>query len=399
MVYSEYVNNWNGANYMKVEKLDIKNIGGIKNLKLEFIDGLNLICGINGVGKSTILDCIASSFSLYAAENLRRNSNSEQGEWSITVDGMTVSNEVKVFRPEEYFNPQTPFRDSSKKVIYIKEQRSMNYTRLDYISRDRSSDNFDYSALLAKGLDGGSTKNWFINRLGFESQGRFSPEEVHNLNTAKKSFSLLDNNVEFSHIIHDSLDIMLRTSRGDIYLEYLSTGFKSCLFIILGIIREVEYNFKDPKIKVNEFDGVILIDEVDAHLHPYWQGKFLNVLKEVFPSSQIIATTHSPHMIQEADAKEIIALTIDGNSDVSRLHLVQSEFGFKGWTIEEILEDVMGLKETQSNRYLEVKNEFEQAIEQEDKIKAEYTYEILNKMLHPRSPMRKIYQLQLGSIR
>ncbi|MDR9852851.1 AAA family ATPase [Paenibacillus sp. VCA1] len=383
---------------MKIERLDIQNIAGIKKLALEFIDGLNLICGINGVGKSTILDCIASSFSLYAADNLKRNSNSEYGEWSITVDGNTVSNHVQIFRPEESYTPHTPFRDSSKKVIFIKEQRSMNYTKLEYIARDNNKSNVNYSADLTRGLDGGLTKNWFINRLGFESQGRFSSEEIHNLNTAKNCFSLLDSDVEFSHIAHDTLDIMLKTSRGEIYLEYLSTGFKSCLFIILGIIRELEYNFKDPKMKVSEFDGVILIDEVDAHLHPYWQGKFLKVLKDVFPTAQIIATTHSPHMIQEADANEIIALTIDNNSEVTKLPLDHLEYGFKGWTIEEILEDVMGLKETQSNYFLKVKKEFEEAVESDDLAKATSSYDILSRMLHPRSPMKKIYELQLGSI-
>ncbi|EHB50137.1 MULTISPECIES: AAA family ATPase [Paenibacillus] len=384
---------------MKVEKLIIQNIGGIKNLTLEFIDGLNLICGINGVGKSTILDCIVSSFSLYPAEGLRRNSNSEYGEWTISVDGTIFKNSLRIFRPEEQIVNHNPLGPSIKNIIYVKEQRPLKYSRLQSISRDNDFDQSQYSARITNGLNGDSIKNWFINRLAFERQGNFTSQEKHNLQTARNSFSLLDPNVEYSHVLHDSLDIMLKTTRGEIYFEYLSTGFKSCLFIILGIIKEIEFNFKDPKIKVNEFDGVILIDEVDAHLHPYWQGRFLKVLKEVFPSSQIIATTHSPHMIQEADAKEIIALTIDENSNVSRLELDQLEFGFKGWTIEEILEDVMGLKETQSNRYLEVKNEFERAIEHEDIIKAEYTYEILNKMLHPRSPMRKIYQLQLGSIR
>lgn len=382
---------------LKVEKIDIENIAGIKRLSLEFRSGVNLICGINGVGKSTILDCIASSFSLYPAENLRRNSNSNYGKWSIVIDGREFENNLEIFRPEDQHINLNPLGESIRKILYVKEHRSINYQRLEGISRDKEIDLSHYRNQLSRGLNGESTKSWFINRLGFQSQGKFTPEETHNINIAKNCFSLLDETVQFSHVVHDTLDIMLNTSRGEIYFEYLSTGFKSCLFIILGIIREIEFNFKNPKVKVSEFNGVILIDEIDAHLHPYWQGKFVRVLKEVFPCSQIIATTHSPHMIQEADAKEIIALTLN-NSEVSKLEFDHLEFGFKGWTIEEILEDVMGLKETQSNYYIEVKTAFEHAIESEDIVKATASYDILSRMLHPRSPMRKIYELQLGSL-
>lgn len=57
-----------------------------------------------------------------------------------------------------------------------------------------------------------------------------------------------------------------------------------------------------------DFDGIIMIDEIDIHLHPQWQAKIVNVLKETFPNAQIIATTHSPSVLQTAKAEEIIPL-------------------------------------------------------------------------------------------
>jgi predicted ATP-dependent endonuclease of OLD family len=378
--------------------MKICDIGGIKDLELSFNSRLNLICGMNGVGKTTILECIAHAFSHTPSGKLKKNSRSEKGRWSAAIEGREISNEILQFRPEDQDQHYQHLVTMSSNVFYIKEQRQINYQQLHSVARDISRNHYEYSSYMLQGLRSDDIKSWFINRASFESQGRFSESELYNLSLAKKSFELLDSSVEYSHIIHDTLDIIVSTTRGEVYFEYLSSGFKSCLFIILGLIKEIEINFKDPKIKVSDYDGIILIDEADAHLHPRWQGVFINVLKEIFINAQIIATTHSPHMVQEADAEEIIALGFDEVGEVCKLDLVISEYGLKGWTIEEILEDVMGLKETKSNTYLEIRKLFEDALENEDIAKAREYYEILKLMLHPRNPMKKIYELQLGTI-
>ncbi len=57
--------------------------------------------------------------------------------------------------------------------------------------------------------------------------------------------------------------------------------------------------------------GVVLIDEIDMHLHPKWQRTVIQSLKETFPNIQFIITTHSPFIVQSLSADEIINL--DGN--------------------------------------------------------------------------------------
>ena len=104
-------------------------------------------------------------------------------------------------------------------------------------------------------------------------------------------FGILDNTVTFKSVIGSSFDIMLSTDRGEIYFEYLSAGYKSCIYIILGIIKEIEYRFTETPIYVQDFDGVILIDEIELHLHPTWQAELVRVLKLIFPKTQFIMTT------------------------------------------------------------------------------------------------------------
>ena len=66
-----------------------------------------------------------------------------------------------------------------------------------------------------------------------------------------------------------------------------------------------------PRV-LRETPGVVLIDEIDAHLHPRWQRSVLRSLRETFPSLQFIATSHSPQVIGELTRDEIWIL--DGDS-------------------------------------------------------------------------------------
>src|SRR5690606_28696358 len=118
--------------------------------------------------------------------------------------------------------------------------------------------------------------------------------------------------------------------------------FKSTISIVFGIIKEIEMRFKAPYMIAQDFDGIILIDEIELHLHPEWQGRICSVLKEVFPKAQFFISTHSPHVVQTALKDEVIALE-RRNNEVVRRKLPTSEYGYQGWTIEEILEDVMGM--------------------------------------------------------
>jgi len=80
-----------------------------------------------------------------------------------------------------------------------------------------------------------------------------------------------------------------------------------------------------------ETEGVVLIDELDLHLHPDWQRKIINVLKNTFPNIQFIATTHSPFLIQETGQDQLILLknnTIDKITSANNL------------SIEDIAEDL-----------------------------------------------------------
>ncbi|HLP92886.1 MAG TPA: AAA family ATPase [Saprospiraceae bacterium] len=85
-------------------------------------------------------------------------------------------------------------------------------------------------------------------------------------------------------------------------LEHLSAGEKIIISIVADIaIRLFEANPPEPGMSPLAGTGIVLIDEIDLHLHPKWQKKILNSLIELFPNIQFIVTTHSPQIIQSLD--------------------------------------------------------------------------------------------------
>lgn len=134
------------------------------------------------------------------------------------------------------------------------------------------------------------------------------------------------------------------------------------------------------------------------HLHPEWQAKIYEALKIILPNAQVFTSTHSPHIIQVANAKEIIPLTLDEANEVKLNPIINQDYGCQGWTVEEILTDVMGMNETRTSTYLDTISNFNTAIDNEDYETANAQFLILDAMLHPENSLKKILKIQLTGI-
>ncbi|WP_136604683.1 AAA family ATPase [Paenibacillus dokdonensis] len=387
----------------KLKSIYIEAIGGIEKLSLSFNPQMNVICGLNGIGKTTILECIAQSFTYNPSSYIRKKADHDRGFWEITnLDNSIYRLEKTNFHPSDdmYFRGGNfnAAREFAKEIITIKTYRTFDYIQLTSISRDPR--NVDHEQLSIQGIDATDAKNWFINRYLWEKhEDSISSSQRHNLEVAKTIFHKLDPRIVFSKVKGDTYDILVKQNNtSEIYFEYLSSGYKSVIFILLGIIKEIEQRFSDLNLKVEEFNGIVLIDELDLHLHPQWQANLLYVLKDLFPYAQFIVTTHSAHVIQAAEPNEIISLGYNEEGEVIVRETASTLFGFQGWTVEEILTDVMGLEETRSSLFLENIANFESAIDEEDYIKAKSAFDLLNDMLHPNNHMRKLLSIQLSAL-
>jgi hypothetical protein len=129
---------------------------------------------------------------------------------------------------------------------------------------------------------------------------------------------LLPDGMRMERIDSDALWV----SRDDTVLPLtrLSDGYRTVSALVLDIVRHLYAAFGEFRLETDgervivPYDGVVLIDEVDAHLHISWQQRIGFWFKQHFPNIQFIVTTHSPFICQAADPGGLIRLPGPGEN-------------------------------------------------------------------------------------
>lgn len=190
--------------------------------------------------------------------------------------------------------------------------------------------------------------------------------------------------------------VEVETSSGWMRLSELGYGYQVTIAWLADLAKKLFDRY--PHLE-NPLHGpaIVLVDEIDLHLHPEWQRKIINDLSKLFPNVQFIVTAHSPLIVQSAENVNLIMLEKDDETGSIN---VRQQFGsFQGWTVEEILRELMDMGEkTRSDRYLELMRQFEDGLLNEDYFAVKMAYAELDKILSPSSHQRKVLQIQMSSL-
>ena len=152
-------------------------------------------------------------------------------------------------------------------------------------------------------------------------------EELHEL----LNDEFLLNGVEVCGI--DASGLVLKDRSGTaLQLADMSDGYRAAIALLVDILRHMVSVYgpdgltkrQNGRLVVAK-SGVVLIDEIDSHLHPEWQRRIGFWLKERFPKVQFLVTTHSPLICQAADFQGIFHLPPPGN-DVQPYQLSDDEY-------------------------------------------------------------------------
>ena len=188
-----------------------------------------------------------------------------------------------------------------------------------------------------------------------------------------------------------------------IYLGHLSSGTEGTLLWIRWLALKMvhHYNFERP---IENFDGfrsnrtggwetkpaILLIDEIENHLHPTWQRRVIPALLEHFPGLQIFATAHSPFVVAGLKAGQVHILERDVNGIVTAS---TEQRDVIGWTADEILRGMMGVDEPtdqltvdRANRLRELR-EKDELNEQEEEELNRLRRQVNEDLLNKRSPL------------
>jgi hypothetical protein len=120
-------------------------------------------------------------------------------------------------------------------------------------------------------------------------------------------------------------------------LGQLSDGEQGLLALVFDITRRLAIANPQSKTPLTEGTAVVLIDEIELHLHPTWQRQVLRHLLDIFPACQFVITTHSPQVIGQVKPEKLRLLHPDENGKV-RLHLLSQSFGMdSSWILQNIM--------------------------------------------------------------
>lgn len=195
-----------------------------------------------------------------------------------------------------------------------------------------------------------------------------------------------DDSFEISFDI-DNLSLMIHQKNKDPYsLNQLSSGYSSILAVYAELLMCVELN----KLPMQDLEGIVLIDEIDAHLHVSLQKVIFAFFRKAFPKIQFIITTHSPFVVQSVNDAIIYDLSkLEQLNDLSMYSYESITKGLMGESSDsEILESTLKELEaaliTSSNDKIRLKNALDKMLPYRNKMhsKARAFYNVgVNRLL------------------
>jgi len=165
---------------------------------------------------------------------------------------------------------------------------------------------FDEDVSLVEGVD------WLVEQHLYRLEERPGAQEILDAATAIIGDGMLPDGYQVCKVNSDGL--WIRQGEDEFPLRQMSDGYRTVTALVVDIIRQMSIAFNNLQISYQDdrptlpYPGIVLIDEVDSHLHVSWQKSIGDWMKAHFPLVQFIVTSHSPYVCQSADPGGLIRL-------------------------------------------------------------------------------------------
>lgn len=357
---------------MIVTRLKIANLRAMEAADFRFQAGFNLIVGVNGVGKTSVLDALAVCLSAVVKQTNKLRTRVEAftsddirvGTEALTVECSFRCGETDhtylVHKPRETSTPQEKGAGLPREQVHDTPERNEFIGRAPVTVSGKELDGRPLAVLFStnravpsermpgKGVAAGGVAAAFADtfahrelRLGEYADWMRVQESLRKEHpAAARVLAVIDSTVPrflpgYKNLRLDQSKLRrLWIDRGKAALpvRQLSDGERGILALVLDLTRRLTQanpHLDDPAA---ESEAVVLIDEIELHLHPKWQRHIVHNLSKAFPRCQFIATTHSPQIIGEVE-HERIQIIADG--------LVYSPSHSYGVDSSRVLEEIM----------------------------------------------------------
>jgi WD40 repeat protein len=308
---------WNlPATRSRLRRAFFQNVGPFENLQIDFESNWTILLGNNGTGKSTLLKAIGvalvgSDAAPWADPLIRVGQSSA----TIRLESDNQKYEVKIKRQlgsgaELDAGPTRAMESEKWLVLGFPPLRTGTWTTLAPQDGAPIPTSEDVLPLVRGGADPrlDHLKRWITTLDGQirELVGKGKPKEAEELRRlltdffSKIAIILVGAQMSFNKV---DGRVFVNTDDGCVPIEQISQGMASLVSwvgVLLQRLYEVYGGVPDERY------ALVLMDEIDAHMHPKWQQILVPYLKKMFPNVQFIATTHSPLIVAGRSREEIL---------------------------------------------------------------------------------------------
>lgn len=350
---------------MKFQSISIESWKQFEDVNIRFHPSVTILTGANGSGKTTILGILGRHFGWARAELSTPTKNDETGifQWIPKIFWKKPDNHVKIgeiqyekgkseLRLPRQDGPQYEVQITGRvnfQGINIPSHRPIfSYQRVPHISTQKRTKNEAYNLVMQSTLqrynNGHSQSSnyfiketllsWAVGGSGNEFITADAEMREHFLGFESVLKKVLPESIGFRKIAVRAYEIVLETKSGDFMLDAVSGGVSAVIDLAWQI-----YNCQR-----DEGGGlVVLIDEIENHLHPSMQRRILPDLAAAFPKTQFIVSTHSPLVVGSAKDSKVYAFAYNESNRVISQEL---DMVNKAKTASHILNDVLGVPVT-----------------------------------------------------
>ena len=381
---------------MYLEKLKLHNFRCYEKLEIDFNRQLTVLVGKNGSGKTTVLEAIAIAlgtwfvgFNIVNAKGINKRTDplrkayqigatdDVQTQFPVEIEAWGKIEESKdqiLHWKRELYTPTGTMttKDAKEIVEYAAEyQKAISEGRtdiylpmvayygtgrlLDY-HRQKRTDVFKVS----------SRTNGYIDCLDGTANVKLMMDwfQIMTINKYQRQEENLESNPELDTVylamekcltnLSGYSDVKIRYNMGtqelDVYyseqdkqrmripLNQLSDGYKGMISLVADIAyRMATLNPQLGTEVLSKGDGVVLIDEVDLHLHPAWQQKVIDNLMNIFPKVQFIVSTHAPAIISSVKTDKLRIL--------SNKEVCMTANQVYGKDVNSVMKEIMGVND------------------------------------------------------
>lgn len=362
---------------MKINRIELENYRCFDNASIQLDGHSAIFFGVNGTGKSSILKSINLLYAniinqVVNRKELKQNYKLELDDIRYRKSEVKIGAEFsvndKIIDYSRYMVRKTGKRahdiDSLKEIAttfhdrYIDdvEQENIpifinygtNRLVLDIPMRIRNKHVFDvYSAFdkaIENRIDFRTFFEWFRGQEDYENECKVRKSDLEysdsSLETVKKAMLVMFDGYSNIRVVRKpKLQMQIEKNGISLNVSQLSDGEKCTMALFGDLARRL--TIANPKLENALLgEGVVLIDEIELHMHPSWQRSVLKKLKETFPNIQFIITTHSPIVLSEVD-EDYRVFFITNNDNKS---IVDEFRRLDGYDTNYILEEFMGTK-------------------------------------------------------